>query len=163
MKLKSVVLRLDVIAQSLVYFCSAQAPVSYESYLLHEFPIYFEPRRPPLLFQNVVQQELFKMLNGGIITPATSAREFPSVVVTRRDWRPRLHIDSRPLSKNWKPDGFPLPKMKENFEDMHSCSYSTTLDLVSRIWPIPVAKHFKDMTTLTCKFVHSSLIPCQLG
>lgn len=84
---------MNVIVRSFDDFCPKKDPVSVTFELQNEIPILSEPICFPPLFQNVVQEEISKVLISPIIMLAASASAFPIVLVTKTDGRPQLCTD----------------------------------------------------------------------
>lgn len=63
----------NLVANSSEDLRAAEVSVKHHFELADDSPIYFRPRRLPPLLDNVVEEEISRMLAGGIITPATSA------------------------------------------------------------------------------------------
>ncbi|CDF38852.1 unnamed protein product [Chondrus crispus] len=54
------------------------------------------------LHNEIVREELDKMLEAGIITPSSAAWSFPVVIVSKKDGNPRFCVDYRSLNQKMK-------------------------------------------------------------
>ena len=121
--------------------------------------------------REVVQKEVIKLLDAGIIYPIShsewvspvqvvpkkggmtvvenSKNELiPQLIVTR--WR--MCIDYRKLNKATKKDHFPLPFIDEMLERLAKHSYFCFLDGYSGYHKIPIHPDDQSKTTFTCPY-----------
>ena len=121
----------DIVAWCLEDLRPAKVPVTHSFDLTDENPIYHRNRRLSPKHNQVVREEIDKMLKAGIIRPSVSAWSFPVVIATKKDGKLRFCVDYRTLNKVMKPDRWPLPNIEEILEDLSGSSYFTSLDLIS--------------------------------
>ena len=121
----------DAVANSLDDLRPADTPIDHSFELLDQKPIHQPVRRLAPKFNDVVREELRKMLSSGIITPSVSPWAFPIVMITKKDGKPRFCIDYRDLNAKMKSDAWPMPRTEEIFDDPKGSSVFTTLDLFS--------------------------------
>ena len=129
----------------------SSVPVKHYFELTDSTPIYHRPRRMSPRHQRVVQEEIQKMLEAGIIKPSAACWSFPVVIAQKKDGKPRFCVDYRELNKVMKADRYPIPNIEEILEELKGHKYFTTLDLFSGYWQIRVAEELKEVTTFTCK------------
>ena len=139
-----------IIAWSLDDLRPAETPLEHSFALKAETPIHTRVRRLPPRHDDVVREEIDKMLSAGIITPSTSAWSFPVIIATKKDGKPRFCVDYRALNQVMKPDRWPLPKIEEILDDPEGANVFSTLDLFSGYWEDHMAEHCKEVTTFVC-------------
>ena len=104
--------------------------------LMHKRPIASRPRRHPAEAAQIIEVELNKMLENGVIRPSKSAYSSEVVLVKKKtdDWR--FCIDFRPLNKATVSDKFPLPRIQDLVRAVGNSSYFISLDLRAGYWQI---------------------------
>ena len=120
-----------IVAWSFHDLRKADVPVKHSFELEDDTPVYHQPRRLSPKHNEVVRSEIDRMLEAGIITPASSAWSFLVVIATKKDGKPRFCVDYRILNRKIKPDRWPLPRIEEIFDELGGNSLFTTLDLFS--------------------------------
>lgn len=101
-----------------------------------EKPIYIQPYRKSLKERNLMQEEVHKMLNAGIIRKSKSPWSSPVIIVPKPDGTARFCTDYRQLNKVTISDAFPLPRMDDIFDRLSGSKWFSTLDLKSGYWQI---------------------------
>ena len=112
-------------------------------------PIKQPPRRVPLHKKMVVQEEVEKMLNRGVIEPSDGPWASPIVLVTKKDGSTRFCVDFRRLNEATKKDAYPLPRIEDNLDTLQGAKYYSTLDLISGFWQVEMAPEDRDKTAFT--------------
>ena len=143
---------LGVVARTSDELRPADVPVKHYFELNDPTPIHNSSRRLAPRHNELVREELDKMLEAGIITPATSAWSFPIVIVSKKDGKPRFCVDYRSLNQRMKPDRWPIPRIQEIFDDLEGSVVFSTLDLFSGYWQVRMANECKEFTTFVCRF-----------
>lgn len=143
-------LDLEIMAWDLQELRPALVPVEHLFELKEHRPIFHRSRRLSPRDMKIVEEEVEKMLAGGVITPVASEWGFPVVIVRKKDGNPRFCIDFRKLNARMKSDKYPLPNMEEILEEMNGNRFFTTLDLFSGYWQIPMSADLKDVVTFVC-------------
>lgn len=113
-------------------------------------PVKVPPRRMPQVHKRVVETELQKMQDEGIIRPSTSPWSSPVVLVTKKNGDVRFCVDYRGVNAVTKGDSYPLPRIDETLEYLEGHAWFTTLDLKSGYWQVPLAEDAKPKTAFSC-------------
>lgn len=106
------------VARNLHDIRPANTPVRHSFELRDEDLIYSRGRRLYLHQNQIVREEIDKMLRAGIVTPASSAWYFPVVIETKKDGKPCSCVDYRRLNQKIKHDRWPIPMEEEIFDDL---------------------------------------------
>ena len=85
-------------------------------------PIRQAPYRQGHKGRDIQQQEITKILDTGVIEPATCEWASPVVSVPRKDGFLRFCIDYRRLNSKNVPDAYPLPRMDDSLETLGRAS-----------------------------------------
>jgi len=109
-------------------------------------PMYQAPYRAGRMAREIERAEVDKMLNAGVIEPATSEWASPVVLITKKDGSVRFCVDYRKLNSVTIRDTYPLPRMDECLDSLGDASIFTTLDCNSGYWQIPVRNEDRDKT-----------------
>ena len=112
-------------------------------------PIKQQPRRVPLHKKKLVQEEVDKMLERGVIEPCEGPWASPIVMVTKKDGTPRFCVDFRRLNDVTRKDAYPLPRIEDNLDTLQGAQYYSTLDLLSGFWQVEMAPEDRDKTAFT--------------
>lgn len=105
---------------------------------------WYRPRNPAM--QKIIDEEMGKMLEEGIIEPSASAWSSPVVLVKKRDNTRRFCIDFRQLNEVTIKDAYPLPHVYATLDKLRDAQYLSTLDLKSGYWQIPLSKESRPLT-----------------
>lgn len=107
-------------------------------------PIKQQPYRTAHKHRGVIEEEIEKMLEQGVIRPSQSPWASPVVLGGFR-----FCVDYRKLNSVTKNDSYPLPRIDDILGTLNDCSYFTTLDQASGYWQIPLAEADKEKTAFT--------------
>ena len=110
-------------------------------------PIRQAPYRQGHRGRDVQAEEISKMLEAGVIEPATSEWASPVVLVPKKDGSLRFCIDYRRLNAKTVADAYPLPRMDDCLDSLGDAGIFSTFDCNSGYWQIPVAPEDRDKTT----------------
>lgn len=117
-------------------------------------PIQSKTYRFPQAHEEMVKQEMEKMLRLGIISNSKSPYNSPVWIVPKKDdadglkqWR--VVIDYRNLNKVTVPDRFPLPNISDIIDQLGNAKYFSVLDLVSGFHQIEVNQRHRAKTAFT--------------
>lgn len=99
-----------------------------------EDPVYQRNYRYPPALKSILNEEVQKLINQGIVTHSESPYCNPVWIVPKKidasgqkKWR--LVIDFRQLNKKTIEDKYPLPRIEEILDNLGQCRYFSTLDL----------------------------------
>jgi len=109
-------------------------------------PIRQALRRHPQVYLDVIDKEIEKMANSGVVEPSCSPWASNVVVVTKSDKTPRITLDYRMLNNVTKKDSYPLPNIAECLDAFKGASYFGVLDLRSSFYQVPLAEEDRDKT-----------------
>lgn len=109
-------------------------------------PIMLKRRRQAQMENEIVEENVRKMLKAGVIEEGSGAWGFPVVLVKKKDGEIRFCIDYRQLNAVTKRDVYPLPRIDETLEAIGGARLFSTLDLRSGYWQVEMAEGDKDKT-----------------
>ena len=112
-------------------------------------PIACKPYRMPYSKIEIVEGEIKKMLELGVIKPSISPYAAPCLIVWKKNGKPRLVIDYRKLNQVVKPIQYPLPHLETSIQSLGGNSYFSTLDLLSGYHQIKLREEDTSKTAFT--------------
>ena len=86
--------------------------------------------------RELIQKEVKKMLDMGVIRRSKSPWSSPVVIVPKPDGTARFCIDYRKLNKITRKDNYPLPRIDDLLEAFRGCKWFTSLDLAAGYWQV---------------------------
>ena len=101
-------------------------------------PIKQPPRRVPHALRPVIDQQVQKMIESGVIQPSVSPWSSPVVLVRKKDGGFRFCVDYRRVNSVTVKDSFPLPRVDETLDVLSGAKIFSALDLASGYWQVPV-------------------------
>ena len=113
-------------------------------------PIKQPPRRIPQAQRAVVEEEVKKMLEQGIVEPSCSPWASPIVLVTKKDGSVRFCVDYRRLNSVTKKDAYPLPRIHESLDTLSGSRFFSTMDMASGYWQLKMADDGSKEKTAFC-------------
>ena len=99
--------------------------------------------------QEVINQEVDRLLREDIIEPSQSSWSSPVVVVRKGDGKYRFCLDFRKVNAVSKKDAYPLPYMSAILDKLRSAKYLTKIDLHQAYFQIPLDEASKEITAFT--------------
>ena len=99
--------------------------------------------------QEMINQELDKILAEGVVQPSTSPWSSPVVITRRKDGKPRFCVNFRRLNNVTKRDTYPLPQVNATLEKLRGARYLSTIDVKNGYWHIPFTEESKALATFT--------------
>ncbi|CAF3599838.1 unnamed protein product [Rotaria socialis] len=102
-------------------------------------PLAEHPRRVSHLNRQIINNEVKKMLDNGIIEPSNSPWASPVVIVKKSDGSPRFCIDYRRVNSITQKDVYPLPRIDDVIERLNGSQIFSKLDLRSGYFQVPLA------------------------
>ena len=113
-------------------------------------PIAQRAYRPNLIKRELIDAEIDKMLDQGVIQPTASPWASPVVLVPKKDGTTRFCVDYRKLNTVTVKDKYPLPNIRDIFDHLGKASIFSTLDLRSGYWQVPLDEESKAKTAFVC-------------
>ena len=117
-------------------------------------PIKQPPRRLPASQRTLVEDEIKKMLDDGIIEPSESPWASPIVLVKKKSGGVRFCVDYRKLNGQTRKDAFPLPRIDDTIDALSGAVFFSCLDLDSAYWQVAMHEPDKEKTAFV---VHNGL------
>ena len=119
-----------------------------------EEPIYKKNFRYPPHLKEIINQEVEKLLEQGVLVESESPYRNPIWVVPKKpdasgQKRWRLVTDFRELNKKTIEDKYPLPKIEEILDNLGRCNYFSTLDLAQGFHQIEMDPRSVEKTAFT--------------
>lgn len=99
--------------------------------------------------QKLVNDELDKMLELGIVEPSHSDWSSPILLVDKPDGSKRFCVDFRKVNAVSKKDAYPLPHVTSILDRLRDARYLSSLDIKSAYWQIPLDASSKEKTAFT--------------
>ncbi|UYV66564.1 K02A2.6-like [Cordylochernes scorpioides] len=109
-------------------------------------PIKRRPYRVSQVERQTIQNEVDKMLKGGIVQLSGSPWSSPVVLVKKKNGSWRFCVDYRHLNKITKKDVYPLPRIDDTLDCLRGASYYSSMDLRSGYWQIEVDEADREKT-----------------
>lgn len=109
--------------------------------------IYNSPRRLPFAERNIVDEQIEKWIEDGIVEPCSSEYASQVVVVKKKCGSPRICIDYRKINKIIMKDRFPLPLIEDQLDRLQEAKIFTTLDLKNGFFHVPIEKESRHYTS----------------
>lgn len=107
----------------------------------------YYPVSPHLL--PILNKELDRMLELGVVEPSHSAWNSPVLLVPKANGTHRLCLDSRKLNSVSKRDSFPIPFVANILDSLGGARFLSTIDLKDAFWQIPLEESSKEKTAFT--------------
>ena len=112
-------------------------------------PFKLPMRRQPLAQKPIIENELEKVLEQGVIEPSESPWSSPILLVKKKDGSIRFCIDFRKLNSLTRKDAYPLPRIDECLESLGGSKWFSTLDLASGYWQCEVEESDRPKTAFS--------------
>ncbi|GFV75197.1 retrovirus-related Pol polyprotein from transposon 297 [Trichonephila clavipes] len=113
---------------------------SYRPHPVSDQPVRTKPYRMSHRQNEILKNEINRMLKLGIIEVGESDYMSPMILVEVAGKEPRPCIDYRKLNGIIRTEYFPLPNIEERVEKVSAAKFITVLDLSKRYWQIPLSK-----------------------
>ncbi|GFS61217.1 retrovirus-related Pol polyprotein from transposon 297 [Trichonephila clavipes] len=114
--------------------------VEHEIQLVSDQPVRTKPYRMSHRQNEILKNEITRMLKLGIIEVGESDYMSPMILVEVAGKEPRTCIDYRKLNGIIRTEYFPLPNIEERVEKVSAAKLITVLDLSKGYWQIPLSK-----------------------
>lgn len=109
-------------------------------------PIRQKPYRVAPYERKVIADQVKEMLQKGVVQESSSPWAAPVILVKKKDGSWRFCVDYRRLNSITKKDVYPLPRIDDVIDCLHSASYFSSVDLRSGYWQIPMEPAHKEKT-----------------
>jgi len=109
-------------------------------------PIRQHPYRTPIKQQEVIKEEIDKMLEKGVISPSTSPWSSPVVLVPKKSGGYRFCIYFRKINAVTRKYSFPLPHIGDIIDAVRGATVFSSLDQAWGYWQIPIAEKDREKT-----------------
>lgn len=109
-------------------------------------PLRQKPYRVSVSERKVIAEQVGEMLATGVIQESSSPWAAPVILVKKKDGSWRFCVDYRRLNSITKKDVYPLPRIDDVIDCLHSASYFSSVDLQSGYWQIPMDPVDKEKT-----------------
>ena len=117
-------------------------------------PIALVPYKIPHSKQDLLNNEIEKLLEQGLIKPTTSAWAFPVVLIAKSDGGIRLCVDYRKLNSITETDNYPLPVIEDILMDLGKSKIFSQIDLAQAFHQVPLSKETAPMTAFRTRKGH---------
>ncbi|GFU02876.1 retrovirus-related Pol polyprotein from transposon 297 [Trichonephila clavipes] len=114
--------------------------VEHEIQLVSDQPVRTKPYRMSHRQNEILKNEINRMLKLGIIEVGESDYMSPMILVEVAGKEPRPCIDYRKLNGIIRTEYFPLPNIEERVETVSAAKFITVFDLSKGYWQIPLSK-----------------------
>ncbi|XP_063054453.1 uncharacterized protein LOC134448729 [Engraulis encrasicolus] len=104
------------------------------------------PYRVPEARKAVIEEEVKKMLELGVIEESKSAWASPIVLVPKPDGSVRFCNDYRKLNAVSEFDAYPMARVDDMVDALGQARFLTTLDLTKGYWQVPLTPASKEKT-----------------
>ena len=99
--------------------------------------------------QKIINTEVEKMLEEGVIQPSNSPWSAPVVITKKKNGQHRFCIDLRRLNKVSKKDAYPLPQANATLDKLRGAKYIFTIDLKNGYWEVALTEESRAPTAFT--------------
>ena len=113
-------------------------------------PFRSQPYRAGTKQRELIETEIDRQLEMGVISPSKSEWASPVLLVPKSDGSWRFCVDYRRLNQMTLKDSYPLPRMDECLDSLGDAAYFTTLDANSGYWQMRVHPPHRHKTALVC-------------
>lgn len=115
-------------------------------------PIKRRPYRLPLTKRAALDKKINELLAEGVIVPSASPWASPVVLVEKKDPSdgPRFCIDFTQLNRVTKKDAYPIPLIRDIFDQLQGATVFSTIDLKSGFHQLPLHPVDQEKTAFVC-------------
>ncbi|UYV84117.1 hypothetical protein LAZ67_X001223 [Cordylochernes scorpioides] len=96
--------------------------------------------------RKVIQEEVDRMMEMGVVQPSESPWASPVVLVRKKDGSVRFCVDYRGLNKMTKKDVYPLPQVDDALDCLKGANIYSTIDLKAGYWQIGIDEADREKT-----------------
>ena len=115
-------------------------------------PIHCRPYRTEFKKRAIIEKEVNRLLDIGLIEPAVSEWSAPILALTKRDGSCRLVVSYVKLNAVTRRDTYCIPRIADILQNFSGSKYFSTFDAYSGYYQIPCSNDLdtKNKTTFTC-------------
>ena len=106
-------------------------------------------RRIPEVLKGVVDAEVSRMFEQGVVKPSSSPWLSPIVMVWKKDGSWRFCVDYQKVSSVTHQDAYPLPRINATLDSLAGATYFTTLDIASGYWQVEIEEQDMEKTAFS--------------
>ena len=150
---------LELLATFSTLFLTPEEPLGKTSVVRHGIqttgpPIRQRLHRIPESLKPVVEHEVHKMLQQGVVRPSTIPWSSPVVMVRKKDGGLRFCVDYRKVNSVTRQDAYPLPRIDATLDSLAGSVFFTTLDLASGYWQVEPDDEAKEKSAFSTQSGH---------
>jgi hypothetical protein len=138
---------------------AAQCPIP----LVNETPINIPQYRLSRVQNDVVAEEVQKMLSLGVIEPSVSPWNFPILVIPKKDGTLRFCADLRKLNERTVKDVYPFPDLQQTLDKLGQNLIFSTIDLKSGYWQVCIPPEDRPKTAFSTSKGHFQWVRAPFG
>ena len=112
--------------------------------------------------QEIMNEELEKMLKLGVVEPSQSPWSSRVLLAPKSDGGKRFCIDFRDLNRVSEKDAYPLPYISSILDKLRRACFLSSIDIKSAFWQVPMdgdSKHFTAFTVPNKGLFHFNRMP----
>ena len=109
-------------------------------------PSYQTPRRPPLAYRHILEEQIQEMLNANVIRRSNSPWMSPVLLVPKKDGSMRFCVDFRKINAITVRPAASIPSAEDIFYALGNSKFRTSLDMKQGFWQIPIKEEDKEKT-----------------
>lgn len=114
--------------------------IEHDIELVSDAPVRSRPYRVSPRQKEIMEAEVKRMLELGVIEPAESDFTSPLILVEVPGKDPRPCVDYRKLNAITRDQTYPIPNIEERVEKVSRAKFISTLDLVRGYWQVPLSE-----------------------
>ncbi|GKE58592.1 putative reverse transcriptase domain-containing protein [Tanacetum coccineum] len=122
--------------------------------VIRDFPEVFPDDLPGLPSPRQLSKQLRELLEKGFIRPSSSPRGAPVLFVKKKDGSFRMCIDYRELNKLTVKNHYPLPRIKDLFDQLQGSSVYSKIDLRSGYHQLRIKEEDIPITAFRTRYGH---------